>query len=144
MKASFIDCIFLILPEMVKKNVLDWPWPVEFRSLVLLYMLFSWSENLYFSHASSLWSVWLNPLSPSILSLCVDLRKSFSIFLYLEPSRQPGHTSTVLLLVQQEKLTTLRVYYSSSLPWERHAERPPVCSQGVEGLGAKITNPVSR
>ena len=83
MKASFIDCIFLILPEMVKKNVLDWPWPVEFRSLVLLYMLFSWSENLYFSHASSLWSVWLNPLSPSILSLCVDLRKSFSIFLYL-------------------------------------------------------------
>lgn len=90
MKASFIDCIFLILPEMVEKNVLDWPWPVEFRSLVLLYMLFSWSENLYFSHASSLWSVWLNPLSPSILSLCVDLRKSFSIFLYLFFPTQPS------------------------------------------------------
>ena len=90
MKASFIACIFLILPELVEKNVLDWPWPVEFRSLVLLYMLFSWSENLYFSPASSLWSVWLNPLSPSILSLRFELRQSFSIFLHLFFPTQPS------------------------------------------------------
>lgn len=66
----------------------------------------------------------------------------FSIFLYLEPSS--ARTQVLSLpLVLKRKAHNFEVYCSSSLPWERHAERPPVCSQGVEGLGVKTTNPMS-
>lgn len=61
------------------------------------YRLFSLSGILYFSHATSLWPVRLNPLRPSILSLHVDLRKSFPISLHLF-SPTPPHPPLQLSL----------------------------------------------
>lgn len=138
--------VFFFLPETVEKNCSGLARACGVWRLCASCILFSPTGILYLSHATTnLWPVWLNPLSPSILNLHADLRKSFPIsnHLFSLALPTPSATTSWWWSVQppHAPVTVLGLWFaalSGHRPWDSRRQKLHLIHSHLQSLAYSL------